>query len=171
MLEPHKSWSSVPAAPANRERVRNNVTRRPHHLLTCRKLCVSTPRPSHERLSISWVRNMNRARREANLRLTECGSATPGEFFSSCPSWISAPAIWYTLLIITANATSSSGADCCCSFKLDPLGGREHASGLSSPPTNGRRRIKRERIYRHAGQWSRPLATGWGFVVEVWLFC
>lgn len=75
-----------------------------------------------------------------------------------------------TLLIITANATSTSRTDCCCSFKLDPLGGREHVSGLSSPPTNQNQRIKRERIYTRVSQWIRPYKTGWGFVVEVWLF-
>lgn len=76
----------------------------------------------------------------------------------------------HTFLIISANASVSSGAACCRSFKLDPLGGREHAAGLSSPPTNGGARIKREGIYRRASQWSRADYTGWGFVVEVWLF-
>lgn len=111
---------------------------------------------SHERFSISWVWNINRAKCAANLRLTECGSATLGEFFSSFPSSISAPVIWYTLLIITANATSTSRTDCCCSFKLDPLGGRENVSGLSSPSTNERSQIKRERIYTRMGQSGRP---------------
>lgn len=124
---------------------------------------------SHEIFSISREWNIT-AKRESNLHLTECGSATLDEFFSSCPSLIGAPVIRYGLLIITANANTTSRADCCCSFKLDPLGGREHVWGLSSPPTNGKSQIKRERIYRRTGQWGRPYKTGWGFVVEVWLF-
>jgi len=39
------------------------------------------------------------AKRAANLRLTECGSATPGESFSSCPSSVGAALeVRYTLL-------------------------------------------------------------------------
>lgn len=148
----------------------NNVTWRLHHLLTWKKLCIPHNPRHHTRDSPLAECETWAARWEANLRLTECGSATLDEFFSSCPSLIRAPVIWYSLLIITANATTTSRTDCCCSFKLDPLGGRALGSGLSSPPTNHSSQIKRERIYRRAGQWIRPCKTGWGFVVEVWLF-
>lgn len=148
-----KSSSSGPAAPASckhdgKATMRADV---PVIFLTCKKLCIPTPRHHTKYSPLAESEALQRAS-EANLHLTECGSATLGEFFSSCPSSIGSPVIRYTLLIITANATTTSRADCCCSFKLDPLGGREHVSGLSSPPTNGVSRIKRERIYRRAGQ-------------------
>lgn len=42
---------------------------------------------SHEKDSpLAECGNITRARCEANLHLTECGSATLDEFFSSCPS-------------------------------------------------------------------------------------
>lgn len=101
----------------------------------------------------------------SDSRLTECGSATRGESFSSCPSSVRAPSdAISTLLIITANATKSTvRTDCCCSFKLDPLGGREHVSGLSSPSTNGRRPARREGIYTTTDQSGLSHKAGVGF--------
>lgn len=70
----------------------NNVTRGLHHLLTWNKTLYPHAKKSHEIFSISRERRGGHitAKCAANLRLTECGSATLDEFSSSSPSLIGA---------------------------------------------------------------------------------
>lgn len=58
----------------------------PHHLFNLEETLYPHAKASREIFSISREWSVITASREANLRLTECGSATLGEFFSSCPS-------------------------------------------------------------------------------------
>lgn len=66
----------------------------PHHLSSCGQTLQIAAARHHTKdspLAECEAQSGARCERLWNLRLTECGSATLGEFFSSCPSSIGAP--------------------------------------------------------------------------------